>query len=210
MKSIFFVFAIFAAVFSASAATFTRPNMNSADSATLNAALEAATAPEQKAFVSIIMEINSKTPATFADLCAVVDRVSDKYSVGLRTRIFYKKQIAYCHKKFHTFLRDAAQFCIENPSLYDRVYIAGARTAKFFTDEQIYSISMRCLLEYVKSPSGVLRLIKVAVKASNCVSPDVVKSDFEKLNRRYSLLLVEDKAAWTPVVQAIRTAMETF
>lgn len=209
MKTVFSVLTLLVAVF-AHAATFSRPNMNSADAATLAAALETAPNSENKAFVEIIMEINAKAPGSFAELSSIVDRVSDKYSLSQNSRIFYKKQFAYCNKKCRDLLRDAVAYCIANPSSYDRLYVTGARTAKFFTKEQIYTISVRCLSEYNLPPGGVLKLITAAVNASDVARPETVKADLGKLNRRYSLLLVKDKAAWTPVVQAIRTALETF
>ena len=194
MKTVFSVLTLLVAVF-AHAATFSRPNMNSADAAILAAALETAPNSENKAFVEIVMEINAKAPGSFAELSSIVDRVSDKYSLSQKCR---------------DLLRDAVAYCIANPSSYDRLYVTGARTAKFFTKEQIYTISVRCLSEYNLPLSGVLKLITAAVNASDVARPETVKADLGKLNRRYSLLLVKDKAAWTPVVQAIRTALETF
>ena len=69
---------------------------------------------------------------------------------------------------------------------------------------------MRCLLNNDLAPDRALQLITALVAAAESANVDAVKADLAKLNRRYSLRLVENKTAWTPVVQAIRTAMETF
>ena len=208
MKTILFAFTMLAAVFAHAA--YVRPNMNSADSATLATALEAATTTDQKVFVSTIIEINAKAPASFAELCQIVDRMADKYSATETTRVYYKKMFAYSNKKCRGFIREAALFCIENPTRYDSAFITGKHSAEFFTQPQVYTIAMRCLLNNDLAPDRALQLITALVAAAESANVDAVKADLAKLNRRYSLRLVENKTAWTPVVQAIRTAMETF
>ena len=37
-----------------------------------------------------------------------------------------------------------------------------------------------------------------------------VKTDLQKMNRKFSKNLLDDKAAWEPVIAKIRTTLETY
>ncbi|MBE6367908.1 MAG: hypothetical protein E7052_08400 [Lentisphaerae bacterium] len=216
MKKIMTLFLFSAFLGMAMADEFKHPGLSCTDKDKLSAALSAADNSWRRGSILILQKLADHRPADFEELCAVIDTTVadlDFGSESARKNILqtYKKQFALFNDNLSAFRKDAALFCIENPCSYDFYYYTHAKAKEFFSKEQRYAGLMHYLIDYNDyTPQQVLlavtHLVEVGIEL-----PDVdVKSDLIKLNRKFSLRLVRDKDAWTPVVQNIRTAMATF
>lgn len=210
MKCFIIVFALCSAM--CVSAAYVKPKINTTDPEVLAKALAEAEKPEQKMHVELIQSFNSTKVNSFSDLVKKVSIIGDKYSIKSEQKISFIKRFAFYRLDCQQFLSQACIYCLENPSKLDRIFFINSTTKKFFTPAQLYAGSLRCLqtVNTTLLPREAVLLVTNLVEYSGTLDPAAVKSDLAQLNRRYSLLLIKDKAAWTPVVQTIRTALETF
>lgn len=208
MKKLLFTLLSTAAI--VASAAYVRPALNTASTDEINASLASATTAAQKGYCTLLLRVKQEKIESFAQFTKMVDEVCDSFKLPNATKVHWKKFFALHHAALRPYIADACRFCIENPSKYDRVYLTRKFAVKSFTPEQRYVMSVKCLLEYELPPQNALALISTLIENSTSVAPEAVKAELVKINRKYSLFLVKDKAAWTPVVQAIRTALETY
>ena len=208
------IFTLFAGLCSMmAAADFKHPGFSCSDKNKIAAALANADTPIRRCSVLIVQRLTEKAPEDFTELCKIVDEVTanaDFSSETARTRyrMILKKQFPLYREQCKALQRDAIEFCIQNPSEHDAHYFV--RIKDLFTTAQRYAGIKSCLLKYNYQPQFTLTLIERLVELGIDLENVDVKADLDKLNKKFSLKLVRDKAAWTPVVQNIRTALSTF
>ena len=161
---------------------------------------------------SILLQLAETPPNTYAELCAIVDKTIDASDVKAKDyhKIAFKKQFPYCRNEF---IVEAWEFCKKNPSDYDFYYVAYRTKQLNFTDLQVYAY-MRDYL-FKNSPNATLTRQAIDVLLNAAVMVDGtdginVKSDLQRLNRKFSKNLLDNKAAWEPVIAKLRTTLETY
>ena len=161
---------------------------------------------------SILLQLAETPPNTYAELCAIVDKTIDASDVKAKDyrKIAFKKQFPYCRNEF---IVEAWEFCKKNPSNYDFYYVAYKAKQLNFTDLQVYAY-MRDYL-FKNSPNATLTRQAIDVLLNAAVMVDGtdginVKSDLQRLNRKFSKNLLDNKAAWEPVIAKLRTTLETY
>ena len=213
MKKIL-IFTLFAGLFSVlAAADFKHPGFSCTDKNKISAALVNADTPIRRCSVLILQRLTEKAPENFNDLCKIVDEVTADANFGSeparsRYRMILKKQFPLYREQCKVLQKDAIEFCIQNPSEHDVHYFV--RIKDLFTAAQRYAGIKSCLQQYNYNPQLTLTLIEQLVELGIELENVDVKADLDKFNKKFSLKLVRDKAAWTPVVQNIRTALSTF
>lgn len=191
-------------------AAWVKPNINDTGTDALAAALTAAPTAVDKFRIELIQNINKSTPASLSAFREIADALAIKYGIADAEKIDWIKTFLRGNKKLRHLVDEACAFCVANPSAKNATFLISPPFCRKFTREQSYLESRRCLFEYNVSPATALRLLKNLTNNIDCVGEKAAKADFVRLNRQFSALLVEDKAAWTPVVQIIRTTLETF
>lgn len=216
MKKIFTLILFAAFLSMAVAEEFKHPGLSCTDKDKLSSALAAADSPWNRGSILILQKLAETPVADFKGLCNTIDSVianvkftsEDNKKDWLR---IYKKQFPLFNENCFNTRKDAARFCIENPCSYDYYYYTHQKADDFLSKEQQYAGLIHCLMKYNDyTPQQVLSMITCLVEAGIELPDMDIKVDLVKLNRKFSLRLVDDKAAWTPVVQNIRTALSTF
>lgn len=194
------------------AADYTFPGWKCTDKAKITAAIAAAPDDGIKLRDSILLQLAETPPNTYAELCAIVDKTIDASDVKAKDyhKIAFKKQFPYCRNEF---IVEAWEFCKKNPSAYDFYYVAYKAKQLNFTDLQVYAY-MRDYL-FKNSPHAALTRQAIDVLLNAAVMVDGtdginVKSDLQRLNRKFSKNLLDNKAAWEPVIAKLRTTLETY
>lgn len=194
------------------AADYTFPGWKCTDKAKITAAIAAAPDDGIKLRDSILLQLAETPPNTYAELCAIVDKTIDASDVKAKDyhKIAFKKQFPYCRNEF---IVEAWEFCKKNPSNYDFYYVAYRTKQLNFTDLQVYAY-MRDYL-FKNSPNATLTRQAIDVLLNAAVMVDGtdginVKSDLQRLNRKFSKNLLDNKAAWEPVIAKLRTTLETY
>lgn len=194
------------------AADYTFPGWKCTDKAKITAAIAAAPDDGIKLRDSILLQLAETPPNTYAELCAIVDKTIDASDVKAKDyhKIAFKKQFPYCRNEF---IVEAWEFCKKNPSAYDFYYVAYRTKQLNFTDLQVYAY-MRDYL-FKNSPHAALTRQAIDVLLNAAVMVDGtdginVKSDLQRLNRKFSKNLLDNKAAWEPVIAKLRTTLETY
>lgn len=194
------------------AADYTFPGWKCTDKAKITAAIAAAPDDGIKLRDSILLQLAETPPNTYAELCAIVDKTIDASDVKAKDyhKIAFKKQFPYCRNEF---IVEAWEFCKKNPSDYDFYYVAYRTKQLNFTDLQVYAY-MRDYL-FKNSPPAALTRQAIDVLLNAAVMVDGtdginVKSDLQRLNRKFSKNLLDNKAAWEPVIAKLRTTLETY
>lgn len=194
------------------AADYTFPGWKCTDKAKITAAIAAAPDDGIKLRDSILLQLAETPPNTYAELCAIVDKTIDASDVKAKDyhKIAFKKQFPYCRNEF---IVEAWEFCKKNPSDYDFYYVAYKAKQLNFTDLQVYAY-MRDYL-FKNSPHAALTRQAIDVLLNAAVMVDGtdginVKSDLQRLNRKFSKNLLDNKAAWEPVIAKLRTTLETY
>lgn len=210
MKKIFFLFVLLFVVFFAfavTAADWTFPGWKCTDTVKIQAALDSAPLPVQKAMCAILLKQAQMPPANFAALAAQIDEVGAQYALSPAQVIGFKKQYPYCQGRF---IEDAWTFCKANPTDYDLYYLNRDASKLGYTSAQLYAVLLDKLLvgnfNAALTKSTVGKLIDLAVAAD----VPTAKADLQKLNRKLSKNLLVDKTAWEPVIAQIRTTIETY
>lgn len=194
------------------AADYTFPGWKCTDKAKITAAIAAAPDDGIKLRDSILLQLAETPPNTYAELCAIVDKTIDASDVKAKDyhKIAFKKQFPYCRNEF---IVEAWEFCKKNPSDYDFYYVAYRTKQLNITDLQVYAY-MRDYL-FKNSPPAALTRQAIDVLLNAAVMVDGtdginVKSDLQRLNRKFSKNLLDNKAAWEPVIAKLRTTLETY
>ena len=213
MKKIL-IFTLFAGLFSVlTAAEFKHPGFSCEDKNKITEALANADTPHRRTSMLILQKLAESTPQTFADFSKLVDDITAGVEFGssqkqAKYRIVFKKQYVLFRDQCEPLRKDMIDFCIQNPSNFDaHVFM---RLEKYLTAEQRYAGLRDCLMRYNYAPGITLNIVEQLVESGIGLENVGVKADLDKLNKKFSLKLVRDKAAWTPVVQNIRTALSTF
>lgn len=194
------------------AADYTFPGWKCTDKAKITAAIAAAPDDGIKLRDSILLQLAETPPNTYAELCAIVDKTIDASDAKAKDyhKIAFKKQFPHCRNEF---IIEAWEFCKKHPSDYDFYYVAYRTEQLNFTDLQVYAY-MRDYL-FKNSPNATLTrqaidmLLNAAVMADGTDGINV-KSDLQRLNRKFSKNLLDNKAAWEPVIAKLRTTLETY
>lgn len=213
MKKIL-IFTLFAGLCSVlAAAGFTHPGFSCTDKNKIAEAIANADAPSRLSSVLVLQRVNEKEPENFNELCKLIDEVtaSVKFpSVAAResARVGLKKQYPLLRKQCAAFRQDAIALCAKTPTEHDAYYYMKAKD--LFTPSQRYLGINKCLMKFEYNPTVTLMLIEELVVSGIELEGVDVKGDLNKLNKKFSLRLVRDKATWTPIVQAIRTAMSAY
>ena len=205
MKKLFILFAFLFAV-STFAATFTFPGWKCTDVAKIDAAIAAAPNAWTNASLKCIKQYIQAPPATFEE----VVKVSESFAkdVPERHRLSIPKQYARCARK--DLLKAAFVWAKANPSSYDIHFYLTDAAELGLSDNDIYKGIYSNLMEYKYHVSVVKRAIHKLVDVSVTANVTTGKTDFQKLNRKYSKNLLTDKTTWEPVVAMIRTTIDTF
>ena len=205
MKKLFILFAFLFAV-STFAATFTFPGWKCTDVAKIDAAIAAAPNAWTQASLKCIKQYIQAPPATFEE----VVKVSESFAkdVPERHRLSIPKQYARCARK--DLLKAAFVWAKANPSSYDIHFYLTDAAELGLSDNDIYKGIYSNLMEYKYHVSVVKRAIHKLVDVSVTANVTTGKTDFQKLNRKYSKNLLNDKTTWEPVVAMIRTTIDTF
>ncbi len=212
MKKIFSLVLFAGLICSGFAAEFVFPGWKCTDEAKLTAALDNAKGTWEKTVVMILQRINSEKVATYEALCTQIDAVIDTADFGSEAaresmRVTYKKQFPLCRGEY---IAEAWAFCLKNPTSYDFYYYRSHAATLKFTDTQVYNAVLSCLLSYNYSAKETLGAVNQLLDKAVLADVTTQKADLQKLNRKFSPKLIADKAAWEPVVAAIRTAIETY
>lgn len=212
MKKFFALLSIAFAAVTLSAADYTFPGWKCTDKAKITAAIAAAPDDGIKLRDSILLQLAETPPNTYAELCAIVDKAVDASEITTKDyyKIQYKKQFPFCRNEF---IAEAWEFCKKNPSDYDFYYVAYQTKQLNFTDLQVYAY-MRDYL-FKNSPNATLARQAIDALLNAAVMVDGtdginVKSDLQRLNRKFSKNLLDNKAAWEPVIAKLRTTLETY
>lgn len=194
------------------AADYTFPGWKCTDKAKITAAIAAAPDDGIKLRDSILLQLAETPPNTYAELCAIVDKTIDASDAKAKDyhKIAFKKQFPHCRNEF---IIEAWEFCKKHPSDYDFYYVVYRTEQLNFTDLQVYAY-MRDYL-FKNSPNATLTRQAIDVLLNAAVMADGtdginVKSDLQRLNRKFSKNLLDNKAAWEPVIAKLRTTLETY
>ena len=210
----FLIFTLFAGLFTVlSAAEFKHPGFSCTDKNKIAEALTNADTPMRRCSILILQRLAETPPENFSDFCKIIDDVTADADLGdkntrARYSMIFKKLYALKREQCASLRKDAIEFCLQNPSEHDANYFMIIKD--HFSAAQRYSGIKECLLQYNYTPAYTLQLIEQLVELSIELEGVDVKADLDKLNKKFSLKLVRDKAAWTPVVSSIRTAISTF
>jgi len=214
MKTITSLFLFALVSVSAFAADTIWPGWNCNDSARIEVALAATTDANRKVDLNILKNIVAEKPASYEALCKIIDtavnaqtNIPETYKLHLKNA--YKKQIPLLRS---IFLKEAWAFCKANPSAYDINYYLydSAMQALSMTDVERYSGLLNCLLTYNCSAGQVKSAVTLLIDLGINEKITTQKEDLTKLNRKYSKMLLTDKATWEPVIALIRTAIDTY
>ena len=207
-KLLAIVLAVTVSVCSFAADVYKFPSVLSKDKAHITAMLEVAPDQYSKFYCSTLLAIADKDPATFEELCATIDKLSETYKVTPQAILNLKKAFYGRYPKF----TEATYALVKNsPSPADIPFVIYSKHN--FTTAEKYAIIVNCLVKFHKTVSavsarqGVEAIIEYAVMDSNITTQ---KEDLQKLNRLYSQKVLVDKAAWEPVASMLRTALATY
>lgn len=211
----FFALILFVSLFTAArAADYKFPGFSCVDKGKIAEALSRADTTSRRATMLILQQLaDRQTPVTFAELCRIIDDVTAQFEYSSDAtrnnyRVLFKKQVALLREQCTDLRKDAIAFCNQNPSAFDVYYFIHIKD--LFTPVQRYAGIKQCLMKYDYKPADTLCMFEQLVGIGIDLEGIDIKGDLSKLNRRFSLRLVRDKTAWTPVVQSVRTAISAF
>jgi hypothetical protein len=201
----------------ASAADYVFPGWGSTDAAAFEAQIPNADSPMRKVLCASLAEFCRNKPADFAAMKATIEGVIDQlvptadedFKLGRVKMMALGIGQAY---KDDTYIRDAWAYCLANPSTIDYEFLM-LPADRLGTTEAIKIARTWELLAEGKAPSAhIKRLLRAYVRylpASGLSSQDAYER-LTTLNRVYTPKLIENKAAWEPIVAQIRTVMEAY
>jgi len=201
----------------ASAADYVFPGWGSTDAAAFEAQIPNADSSMRKVICASLAEFCRNKPADFAAMKATIEGVitqqvpaaDENFKLWLVKKIALGRGQAY---KDDTYIRDAWAYCLAHPSITD-VYFLALPSERLGTTEAIkIARTWELLAEGKAEPAIITRLLRAYVQylpASGLSSQDAYER-LTTLNRVYTPKLIENKAAWEPVVAQIRTVMEAY
>ena len=212
MKKIFAVSLFAVLALNAFAAEYKFPGYNCTDQAQFTAAAAEAKTPYSRCVNTILLRMLQKPVSNFTEFCALVDEVvgaeKNATEAGKKSlKISLKKQIPYIK---NLWTADVWKFCQANPSVFDLRFAMSKAKALGMSDAQLYALVTDKLLHGIYAPELVSQAIDKLAAIGPTLSGVDVKADFQKLNRRYSIFLLKNKAKWEPVIAKIRTTLETY
>ncbi len=211
MKKIFAV-SLFAVLALNVFAEYKFPGYNCTDPAQFSAAAAEAKTPYSRCVNTVLLRMLQKPVANYIEYCALVDEVvgAEKTATepGKKSlKISLKKQIPYIK---NLWTADVWKFCQANPSALDLRFAMSKAKALGMSDAQLYALVTDKLLHGIYAPELVSQAIDKLAAIGPTLSGVDVKADFQKLNRKYSIFLLKNKAKWEPVIAKIRTVLETY
>ena len=177
--------------------------------------------PNQIADARIMLAYIANQPADFPAMLDLVTnavkgiRYSDdaeRNAKAVAGQIVSKtKQHCYCR---NIFTEEAWAFCQANPTSYDIHFVMRDARRLGLSNDFIYAKCREQMMYaalHLSAPGIYTRkIITMMIKtAADLDDVSNVRADLEKLNRKLSLKLLNNKD-WEPVVATIRTAIETF
>lgn len=200
------------------------PGWKCTDLATLNQALNTAPDPILKASTKIMIELTKKPAQSFAELAATIDQAlgetaltnkafledwNDKNKADIAIRL--KKEFAF---NLRSFLTDAWTFCQANPSRYDLYYVLYKADKLKLTPQFQYDFFKNFLLttriDMDYASDEIARALDAFIELAANHDPAEVKDVLVQLNRRFTKMLLTDKAKWQPIIAMIRLTLETY
>lgn len=200
-----------------SAADFVFPGWGSTDAAAFEAQIPNADSPMRKVLCASLAEFCRNKPADFAAMKATIEGVIDQLvpTADENFKLYLVKMIALCRGKAYkddTYIRDAWAYCLAHPSTADAEFLVLPSDRLGTTEAIKIARTWELLAEGKGSPYFITRLLRAYVQylpASGLSSQDAYER-LTTLNRVYTPKLIENKAAWEPIVAQIRTVMEAY
>jgi len=214
MRKLFaiFVCTLFAAL-AAPAAEYAFPGWRCTDAAKINAALANARTDIEKLYCRVLLAVHDRTFGSFADLRTAVETVVNADTALPETvkRSFARDTVKILAWIRRLDLAGAYAWAKQNPSKYDLCIYENWSKPLELSDTEVYTGIMRCLTSnYKYSPAVVRVCVEKLIAAAPGADIKTQKADLQRLNRKYSPLLLTDRAAYEPVVVMIRTAIDTY
>ena len=209
----FYAICLFATLALSAFAEYQFPGWQCKDPAKFTVSIAEAKTTYQKSRDTVLLRMLQKPVDNFADFCSLVDTTVDSFSVnggdnpaGIKQGL--KKQIPYSKK---IFLAAAWKFCQANPSSFDFHYVLGNTDRTGMNNAQIYAWLIDHILRVKNCPPVIVsKTIDRMLDIAQTLTDVDVKGDLQKMNRKFSRFLLQDKAKWEPVIAKIRTTLETY
>ena len=201
----------------ASAADYVFPGWGSTDAAAFEAQIPNADSPMRKVLCASLAEFCRNKPADFAAMKATIEGVitqqvpdaSENFKLYLVKLIALNRGQAY---KDDTYIRDAWAYCLAHPSTADADFLTLPSDRLGTTEAIKIARTWELLAEGKAQPDTIAWLLRTYVQylpASGLSAQDAYER-LTTLNRVYTPKLIENKAAWEPIVAQIRTVMEAY
>ena len=203
------------------ATDFSHPGWKIADASKYDAMYEVAIS--QKNFSSAVCMAyladftKNGVPATFEEYKAViaknVDSVAKVLNITDKELIEKTKNQAICQSCYcrAEFQKEGYASCIEyNLPFYSGFFLTRA-TAIGLNNDELYVACRNWLMKF-DYDSVNKHLVKIMINASleSNIDNATLKADLQKLNRKFSVKLIKNKAQYEPIVAEIRTVLETL
>lgn len=202
------------------AADFSHPGWKVNDASKYDAMYQVAISqkhfPNAVAMAYLADFIKNGVPATFEEYKAViaknVDNVAKVLNITDKKLIEETKnsaiyQSCYCRAEF---LKEGYAFCIKYDMWYSGYFLMrGAATG--LNNDELYMACKNWLMKFDSNEVNA-RLVRIMIDASleSNIDNATLKADLQKLNRKFSVKLIKDKAKYEPIVAEIRTVLETL
>jgi hypothetical protein len=201
----------------ARAADFVFPGFRSTDAAAYEAQIPNADSPMRKVLCASLAEFCHNKPADFAAMKGTIEGVitqqvpdaSENFKLDMVKLLSYRRGLVY---KDDTYIRDAWAYCLAHPSTNDVEFLMLPADRLGTTEAIKIARTWELLAEGKVGPYHITRLLRAYVQylpASGLSSQDAYER-LTTLNRVYTPKLIENKAAWEPIVAQIRTVMEAY
>ena len=202
----------------ASAAEYVFPGWRSTDAAAFEAQIPNADSSYNKVLCASMAEFCRNKPADFAAMKATIEGVitqqtpeaDDDYKLMMVKLLSYN--IGVRRYKDDAYIRDAWAYCLANPSTVDYYFLTLSADRLGTTEAIKITRTWELLVEGKARPATITQLLQNYVQylpTSGLSSQDAYER-LTTLNRVYTPKLIENKAAWEPIVAQIRTVMEAY
>ena len=200
-----------------SAAEYVFPGWNATEPAAFEAQLPNADSFTNKVICASLAEFCRNKPADFAAMKATIEGVIDQLvpTADENFKLWLVKMIALGRGQAYkddTYIRDAWAYCLAHPSTTDAEFLMLPADRLGTTEAIKIARTWELLAEGKVDPAIITRLLRAYVQylpASGLSSQDAYER-LTTLNRVYTPKLIENKAAWEPIVAQIRTVMEAY
>lgn len=149
-------------------------------------------------------------PGTFADILAKTKTIYAKYNLSELLARNKACQIA-CWVYKGKFVREAYAVALADQNVF-LYYISRHHQAILGLDRQtVFDNCMTILYSgKISAAVNVKQVVELLLQYAPDCDEAKTKVSLKKLNRKYSLKLISDKASWEPVVAMIRTAIDAY